>query len=110
MKPVSSICLHGSLVNFSPSRRFRARRRKRRRPNGAAGDPQKVFEAGEAALHAGKLDEAEREFRQVLAINSGVAGAYSNLGVIICAASSGRKLSPCCAKPRNSRRTWRESG
>jgi len=48
----------------------------------AARDPQKLFEAGEAALHAGKLDEAERAFRQVLTINPGVAGAYANLGVI----------------------------
>src|ERR1700687_4683820 len=47
-----------------------------------ARDPQKLFEAGEAALHAGKLDEAERAFRQVLTINPGVAGAYANLGVI----------------------------
>src|ERR1700730_18836400 len=39
-----------------------------------ARDPQKLFEAGEAALHAGKLDDAERAFRQVLAINPGVAG------------------------------------
>src|SRR5258706_10348446 len=45
----------------------------------AAGDPQKLFEAGEAALRAGKLDEAEREFRQVLVINPGVAGAYAHL-------------------------------
>jgi tetratricopeptide (TPR) repeat protein len=45
-------------------------------------DPQKLFEAGEAALHAGRLDEAERSFRQVVAINPGVAGAYANLGVI----------------------------
>jgi len=45
-------------------------------------DPRKLFEAGEAALHAGKLDEAERAFRQVLAIDPGVAGAYANLGVI----------------------------
>ena len=50
--------------------------------SGAAGDPQKVFAAGEAALRAGKLDDAERDFRQVLSINSGVAGAYANLGVI----------------------------
>jgi tetratricopeptide (TPR) repeat protein len=48
----------------------------------AARDPQKLFEAGEAALHAGKLDEAERAFQQVLAINPSVAGAYANLGVI----------------------------
>jgi tetratricopeptide (TPR) repeat protein len=47
-----------------------------------ARDPQKLFAAGEAALHAGKLDEAEHAFRQVLAINPEVAGAYANLGVI----------------------------
>jgi tetratricopeptide (TPR) repeat protein len=50
--------------------------------NTAAHDPQKLFEAGEAALHAGKLDEAEYDFRQVMAINPTVAGVYANLGVI----------------------------
>ena len=45
-------------------------------------DPQKLFEAGEAALHAGKLDEAERAFKQVIVLNPEVAGAYANLGVI----------------------------
>jgi len=48
----------------------------------AARDPQKLFEAGEAALHAGKLEEAEHQFRQVLAINPGMGVAYANLGVI----------------------------
>jgi tetratricopeptide (TPR) repeat protein len=48
----------------------------------SARDPQKLFETGEAALHAGKLDDAERSFRQVLAIQPGLAGAYANLGVI----------------------------
>src|SRR5260370_5261293 len=46
----------------------------------AARDPQKLFEAGEAALRAGKLDEAERAFRQVLAINPGVAGGPTHRG------------------------------
>jgi tetratricopeptide (TPR) repeat protein len=50
--------------------------------NTAARDPQTLFEAGDAALHAGKLDEAEHDFRQVLAIDPSVAGAYANLGVI----------------------------
>jgi tetratricopeptide (TPR) repeat protein len=50
--------------------------------NAAAHDPQKLFEAGEAALHTGKLDEAQRDFQQVAAINPTVAGAYANLGVI----------------------------
>jgi tetratricopeptide (TPR) repeat protein len=45
-------------------------------------DPQKLFTAGEAALHAGKLEDAEHDFRQVLAIDPSVAGAYANLGVI----------------------------
>lgn len=48
----------------------------------AAKDPQKLFEQGESALRAGKLDEAESAFRQVLAADPGVAGAYANLGVI----------------------------
>src|ERR1700730_13637990 len=48
----------------------------------AAHDPQKLFEAGEAALHAGRVDDAEHAFREVLTINPGVAGAYANLGVI----------------------------
>ena len=47
-----------------------------------AGDPQKLFAAGDAALRAGKLDEAARNFQAVLAINPDVAGAYANLGVI----------------------------
>ncbi len=45
-------------------------------------DPQKSFAAGEAALQAGHLDLAEHAFRQVLAANPEVAGAYANLGVI----------------------------
>ena len=45
-------------------------------------DPAKVFAAGEAALKAGKLDVAERDFKQVLAADPKVAGAYANLGVI----------------------------
>ena len=47
-----------------------------------ATNPQKTFEAGEAALRDGKLDAAERDFRQVIAADPGVAGAYANLGVI----------------------------
>jgi tetratricopeptide (TPR) repeat protein len=50
--------------------------------NSPARDPQKLFEAGEAALHKGSLDEAERDFRQVLALHPDIAGAYANLGVI----------------------------
>ena len=52
------------------------------KPTRRAANPQKIFEAGEAALRAGNLEEAERDFRQVLALDAGVAGAYANLGVI----------------------------
>ncbi len=47
-----------------------------------AANPQKQFTAGEAALRENKLEEAERDFRAVLAVDPGVAGAYANLGVI----------------------------
>lgn len=47
-----------------------------------APDPEKLFRMAESALHAGNLDEAEHEFRQVLGLNPAVAGAYANLGVI----------------------------
>jgi tetratricopeptide (TPR) repeat protein len=45
-------------------------------------DPERFFHAGEAALKSGKLDEAERAFQEVVALDPGVAGAYANLGVI----------------------------
>src|SRR5438477_2867430 len=45
-------------------------------------DVRALFQQGEAALRAGKLDHAERDFRAVLAANPQVAGAYANLGVI----------------------------
>ena len=49
-------------------------------PPGA--EPQKLFKAGETALRENRLEEAERNFRAVLALNPGLAGAYANLGVI----------------------------
>jgi len=58
-------------------------------PNGApvasserAADPAKIFQAGQNALNHGLLDQAERDFRQVLAVNPQVGGAYANLGVV----------------------------
>jgi tetratricopeptide (TPR) repeat protein len=48
------------------------------RPN----DPQKLFLMGETALREKRLDDAERNFRGVLAADPAVAGAYANLGVI----------------------------
>jgi tetratricopeptide (TPR) repeat protein len=51
-------------------------------PSGAAADPAQLFQAGQDALNQNRLDEAERDFRQVLAANPQVAGAYANLGVV----------------------------
>lgn len=48
----------------------------------AATDPAKVFAAGQEALRQNNLDEAERDFREVIAANPGVGGAYANLGVV----------------------------
>jgi len=41
-----------------------------------------VFQAGQDALNHGRLEEAERDFKQVLAVEPGVGGAYANLGVV----------------------------
>jgi tetratricopeptide (TPR) repeat protein len=48
----------------------------------AAADPKRIFAQGEDALKRGDLDQAERSFKRVLAIDPRVAGAYANLGVI----------------------------
>jgi tetratricopeptide (TPR) repeat protein len=45
-------------------------------------DPAKTFQDGQNALNQGRLDEAERDFRQVIAVNPEVGGAYANLGVV----------------------------
>jgi tetratricopeptide (TPR) repeat protein len=50
--------------------------------SGAAADPAKLFAAGQEALNQNRLDDAERDFRQVLAANPQVGGAYANLGVV----------------------------
>jgi tetratricopeptide (TPR) repeat protein len=47
-----------------------------------AANPQKLFAAGEAALRENKLDEAERDFRQVLTIDPNAWQAYANVGVV----------------------------
>jgi len=50
--------------------------------SGAAIDPARLFQAGQDALNVGRLDEADRDFREVLASNPRVGGAYANLGVV----------------------------
>ena len=48
----------------------------------SAADPAKLFQAGQDALNQGHLDMAERDFRQVLALDPQLGGAYANLGVV----------------------------
>jgi tetratricopeptide (TPR) repeat protein len=50
--------------------------------SGAAADPARLFQAGQDALNQNRLDEAEHDFRQVLAANPRAGGAYANLGVV----------------------------
>jgi tetratricopeptide (TPR) repeat protein len=45
-------------------------------------DLAKLFQAGQNALNEGRLDEAENDFRQALAVNPQLGGAYANLGVV----------------------------
>lgn len=51
-------------------------------PSVTTSDPARSFQAGQEALAQGHLQEAERDFRQVLAVNPEVGGAYANLGVV----------------------------
>lgn len=44
--------------------------------------PALIFEHGQEALNHGRLDEAERDFRQILALDPQAGGAYANLGVV----------------------------
>src|SRR5580700_7585704 len=45
-------------------------------------DAAQLFQSGQEALTQNRLDAAERDFRQVVALNPGVGGAYANLGVV----------------------------
>jgi tetratricopeptide (TPR) repeat protein len=45
-------------------------------------NPAVIFQRGQEALKDGKLDEAERDFRQVLKIDPQSGAAYANLGVV----------------------------
>ena len=50
--------------------------------SGATADPAQLFSSGQEALKHNRLDEAERDFREVLTANPGVGSAYANLGVV----------------------------
>src|SRR5258708_21132226 len=51
-------------------------------PPAPAVNPQKLFSTGEAALRENKLDEAERDFRAVLAADPGAAGRNAKPGLV----------------------------
>jgi tetratricopeptide (TPR) repeat protein len=46
------------------------------------GSPAQIFKRGEDALNRGRLDEAERDFRQVLQMDPQSGAATANLGVV----------------------------
>src|SRR5216684_2477802 len=70
--------------NASPPAATTARGGKSNAQSGVtvATDPAQLFQQGQDALNRGRLDEAERNFRQVLALNPQLGGAYANLGVV----------------------------
>jgi len=47
-----------------------------------AADPAQIFARGQMALQNGKLDEAEKAFREVLEVDPQSGAAYTNLGVV----------------------------
>lgn len=48
----------------------------------SAGDPARIFASGQQALNEGNLNEAERNFREVIKIDPRAGPAYANLGVV----------------------------
>lgn len=48
----------------------------------AGADPAKVFASGQAALQAGKLEQAEADFNKVIQLNPQSGAAYANLAVV----------------------------
>jgi len=50
--------------------------------SGASTDPAQIFHSGQEALSQNRLDEAERDFRRVIAVNPKLGAAYANLGVV----------------------------
>lgn len=51
-------------------------------PAGESVDPAQMFQRGQQALSLGKLDDAERDFLQVLQVAPQSGPAYANLGVV----------------------------
>jgi tetratricopeptide (TPR) repeat protein len=66
----------------SPNATGKARNAATGAASGASFDPAKVFRAGQDALNQGRLDDAERDFRKIIAHDPQQGGAYANLGVV----------------------------
>ena len=47
-----------------------------------AGDPASIFGQGQEALHSGRLEEAEHDFKEVVRMDPRSGAAYANLGVV----------------------------
>ena len=74
----------GAEQNTSPSAATNQPKSRPQAQSSAAttADPVQIFQHGQDALNRGRLDQAERDFRQVLALNPQLGGAYANLGVV----------------------------
>jgi tetratricopeptide (TPR) repeat protein len=83
-----SLLLGGTFVIAAPQAPSSTPRNPVREANsatsaGAMGtDPAQIFQRGQDALASGKLEEAERDFRQVLQLDPQSGAAYTNLGVV----------------------------
>jgi tetratricopeptide (TPR) repeat protein len=51
-------------------------------PAGRDAEIQQRFQRAQQALAAKRLDDAAREFREILKLNPAIAGAYANLGLL----------------------------
>jgi tetratricopeptide (TPR) repeat protein len=79
---LASVAAAMALQNSPPETATKPRNAAPAASSGASVDPAKLFQAGQEALKLNSLDNAERDFRRVLAINPQSGPAYANLGVI----------------------------
>jgi len=66
--------------------------------NATAPDSARLFQRGQDALTQGRLDEAERDFRQLLQLDPQAGGAYANLGVVYMRRKQWNKALPALQK------------
>ncbi len=78
----AGVAAAGSPQTSSPETAAKPRNGAPIAPSATAANIAQLFQAGQDALTQGRLDEAERDFRQVLAANPQLGGAYANLGVV----------------------------